>query len=74
MPKMNGFHLYQMIRKIDATIKICFITASEMHNEQVRKEVFPQFADIKDKICFFIKKPVENQDLIEQLDKIINPT
>ncbi len=68
MPKMNGFHLYQMIRKI------CFITASEMHNEQVRKEVFPQFADIKDKSCFFIKKPIENQDLIEQLDKIINPT
>ena len=74
MPKMNGFHLYQMIRKIDAKIKICFITACEMYNEQVRKEVFPQFADIKDKSCFFIKKPIENQDLIEQLDKIINPT
>jgi hypothetical protein len=37
-------------------------------------EVFPRFADIKDKSCFFIKKPIENQDLIEQLDKIINPT
>ena len=58
MPKMNGFHLYQMIRKIDSKIKICFITASEMYNEQVRKEVFPRFADIKDNNCFFIKNPL----------------
>jgi hypothetical protein len=35
-----------------------FITASEMYNEQVRKEVFAQFPDIKDKSCFFIKNPL----------------
>jgi DNA-binding response OmpR family regulator len=29
MPKMNGFDLYQRIRKIDSNVKICFLTASE---------------------------------------------
>src|SRR5947209_8352114 len=30
MPEMDGFHLYQEMKKIDNKIKVCFLTASEM--------------------------------------------
>jgi DNA-binding NarL/FixJ family response regulator len=29
MPGMNGFEFYREIKKIDGTIKLCFLTASE---------------------------------------------
>jgi len=32
MPKMNGFELYEKIKKIDNEVKVCFLTAlSELH-------------------------------------------
>ena len=29
MSKIDGFHLYQEMKKIDSKIKVCFLTASE---------------------------------------------
>jgi DNA-binding response OmpR family regulator len=37
MPKMDGFELYEQIRKIDPGVKVCFLTASEMHRKELRK-------------------------------------
>jgi two-component system, OmpR family, response regulator ChvI len=31
MPKMDGFVLYDQLKKIDPDIKVCFLTASEMY-------------------------------------------
>ena len=31
IPQMNGFELYEKIRKIDNKIKVCFITAFEVY-------------------------------------------
>jgi DNA-binding response OmpR family regulator len=66
MPKMNGFELYYKIRKLDNKVKICFITASEMYYEEIRKEAFPNI----DTNCFIIK-PIANQDLIKQVKGIL---
>ena len=33
MPKIDGFELYEQIKKVDPGVKICFLTASEMHRE-----------------------------------------
>jgi DNA-binding response OmpR family regulator len=38
MPEVDGFQLYQKVRKIDSSVKICFLTASEYYYEQFRKE------------------------------------
>ncbi len=38
MPDVDGFQLYQKVRKTDNKIKICFLTASEYHYERFRKE------------------------------------
>jgi two-component system response regulator ChvI len=67
MPVMDGFHLYQEMKKIDNKIKICFLTASELYYEQFRKE---QFTTIdKDLI---LRKPIENEDLIKKVNTIIS--
>jgi DNA-binding response OmpR family regulator len=66
MPNMNGFELYREIKKIDNKIKVCFLTASEMY--------YGAYSDIFDKLdanCF-IRKPIENKELIARINKIIN--
>src|SRR5690348_16805986 len=32
MPKMNGYEFFREIKKLDAKIKVCFLTASEIYN------------------------------------------
>jgi DNA-binding response OmpR family regulator len=33
MPKMDGYELYDKIRKIDDKVKVCFLTASERYKD-----------------------------------------
>jgi DNA-binding response OmpR family regulator len=66
MPDMNGFELYNEIKKIDNKVKVCFLTAGEMDYEQFGKELFPAL----DENCI-IQKPIENQTLIKRLNRII---
>jgi DNA-binding NtrC family response regulator len=37
MPKVNGFELYEQLKKIDPHVKVCFLTASEMYRPEVRE-------------------------------------
>ena len=63
MPKMHGFELYREIRKIDSHVKICFLTAGEMYYE-VYDDIFNENQ--------FIRKPIENKELINRVNGIIN--
>ena len=38
MPDMDGFKLYNQLRKVDPDIKILFLTASEKHFDALSKE------------------------------------
>ena len=66
MPKMDGFELYQEIIKKDNNAKVCFLTASELYYEEFRKNEF--CALDKD---LFIRKPIDNEQLAKEIDKII---
>jgi CheY-like chemotaxis protein len=67
MPVMNGFGLYNEIRKLDNKVKICFLTAGEdTYYETFRKQVYPNY----DENCI-LRKPIENQLLIKQIKSII---
>jgi two-component system, OmpR family, response regulator ChvI len=70
MPQMNGFELLREIKKIDENVKVCFLTAvSELTEYAVAiKEIFPTL----DQNCI-IKKPIENIELVKQLNQIIYP-
>jgi two-component system catabolic regulation response regulator CreB len=67
MPIINGFALYDEIKKLDNNLKICFLTAAEdTYYETFRKHAFPKY----DENCI-IRKPVENELLIKQINSII---
>jgi CheY-like chemotaxis protein len=66
LPNMNGFELYYAIKRLDDKVKICFITASEMYYEEIRKEAYPEL----DTNCF-IKKPISNEELIRQVKNML---
>jgi DNA-binding NtrC family response regulator len=66
MPEMDGFGLYEEIRKIDKEVKVCFITAYDV-NYQALRAVFPT-ASTTDDIGCFIRKPVDVDDLIKHIE------
>ena len=66
MPKMNGYDLYKELKKRDPHVNVCFITASELYYEEIRKEAFPEL----DTNCF-IKKPISNEELIRRVKNML---
>jgi CheY-like chemotaxis protein len=87
MPKMDGFQLYEEIKKIDCSVKVCFITAAAA--AATGEEIY-QHHEIRDKngknagqkqqqqqqYCelqktMFLKKPISNGILIREVNKII---
>jgi CheY-like chemotaxis protein len=76
MPKMNGFELYTEMQKIDNQVKVCFITAGEMHYEKVRKGKLEEDEEEEEQYCElnierFLQKPISNADLIKRINKIM---
>jgi DNA-binding response OmpR family regulator len=63
MPGMSGFDLYREVRKIDDKIKVAFITAFEIYEDEFSK-VLPSI-DVK---CF-IKKPVTMSELATRINE-----
>lgn len=66
MPTMDGFELYHEIKKKDANAKVCFLTASELYYEEFRKKEYSAL----DK-GLFIRKPIDNDELVNEIQKII---
>jgi CheY-like chemotaxis protein len=54
MPQMDGFVVYNEIKKLDNRIKVCFLTAYY----GIYTDLFSS-ADVK---CF-IRKPIQNEEL-----------
>jgi CheY-like chemotaxis protein len=67
MPKMDGFELYDEIKKKDPQAKICFLTASELYYEEFRKKEYHAI----DK-NLFIRKPIENEELLKEVNRIMS--
>ncbi|MFZ0222432.1 MAG: response regulator [Candidatus Nitrosopolaris sp.] len=64
MPYLNGFALYREIMRLDKKVKVCFLTAGEMYYG---------YSDIFSSLpanCF-IRKPIENQELMNRINEII---
>src|SRR5215212_2718221 len=60
--RMNGFELYEKIKKIDNNAKVCFITAYPIYFEALR-EMYPGY-----EVDCFMNKPFENEDLLGKVD------
>jgi two-component system copper resistance phosphate regulon response regulator CusR len=68
MPNMDGFELYLEIKKIDNSANVCFLTASEQYYEEFRKKEY--YALDRN---LFIRKPIENEELVKEIKEIIKP-
>ena len=66
MPKMDGFELYHEIKKKDNNAKVCFLTASELYYEEFRNKEYHALDR-----NLFIRKPIDNEDLIKEINKLI---
>lgn len=66
MPHLNGLTLYRELKKLDHDAKICFLTAGEMF--------YGDYSDIFNSVGAesFMRKPIENQKLVERVRKIIS--
>ena len=61
MPNMNGIEFYKRMKEIDEKVKVCFITASEIHYfEEIAKEIFPILGERS-----LIRKPITIDDLVK---------
>lgn len=65
MAKMNGFELCKEIRKRDSKVKICLMTAFEIHMGEFEK-VLPSI-----KVDGFITKPVHISTLYAELRRLL---
>ena len=63
MPDINGLQLYREIKKRDVKAKICFLTASE--------SIF-DIAYRFSPVYTFIRKPIQNNDLIRIVNDLLN--
>jgi CheY-like chemotaxis protein len=61
---MDGFELYHNIKKKDANAKICFLTASGLYYDEFRKKEY--YALDKG---LFIRKPIDNDELVSEYRK-----
>ena len=66
MPRINGFELYEKIKKIDNNAKVCFITAYRMYFEALR-QMYPDY-----EVDCFMDKPFENEDLLGKVASAIS--
>jgi two-component system, OmpR family, response regulator ChvI len=67
MPAMNGFELYDKIKRIDNKVKVCFISAYDVDYNTLREQ-FPSL-EID---CFLpkdiMRKPIEISKLIKRIE------
>jgi DNA-binding response OmpR family regulator len=63
MPYINGLQLYREIKKMDINSKICFLTAGESLFD-VAYKFSPVYT--------FIRKPLENKELIRIVNDLLN--
>jgi len=69
MPNIDGFELYERLKKADPDVKVCFLTASEMYHKKIRE--IEHYTLNKD---LFLQKPISTDDLIMEINKKIDST
>ena len=65
MPGMNGFELYRRLRAADKKIKICFLTAFDMHGPEFNR-VFPEV-----EISSFMTKPMSVSQFVQNVERVL---
>ena len=62
MPKLDGFGLYEQLKKMDPGIKICFLTSSESYREELRKR---KYRGLNSEL--FLEMPLPIKEIISEI-------
>ena len=65
MPGMNGFELSLELRKVDNKIKILFMTAYDIHDEDINQSKLKVLQEKP----IILKKPISLNDLVSKIKK-----
>ena len=66
MPEMDGFDLYNELKRLDPRVNVCFITASEQYHKDQREV---KHWDLGQDL--FIQKPISIEDFKREINKRI---
>jgi DNA-binding response OmpR family regulator len=66
MPEIDGFSLYEKIKKLDDKVAICFLTAADDAYYKTSKKKHPSISENG-----VIYKPVDNESLLRQINSIL---
>ena len=66
IPEMDGFSLYEKIKKLDNKVIICFLTATHDTYYDILKKNYPNINEN----CV-IHKPVDNECLLKQIKSVL---
>lgn len=67
MPKMDGFELYQKMKKMDNKVKVCFISAYDVNYTALREQIPSLELDCLNSKSI-IRKPIEISKLIGAIE------
>jgi len=65
MPLIDGFSLYEEIKKLDDKVIICFLTAAGTHYKFLKKN----YPSINEDCVIY--KPVDNESLLRQIKSVL---
>ena len=68
MPRINGLNFYTAIRDKICYSKICFFSATEYNDDEI-KDIFPE---LKEQKTVLIQKPIKIKELSNKVMEIIN--
>jgi len=67
MPNMDDFELHRKAKELDNAVKVCLMTASETYYETIREKEHPSLSK-----ALFIYKPIEKEDRVKKINKILD--
>jgi response regulator RpfG family c-di-GMP phosphodiesterase len=65
MPKMDGYELYDKIKKIDDKVRVCFLTA--YGSDEFKARFLPTLSDG----ISFMRKPITTDELVKKTNEMI---
>ena len=66
LPAIDGFSLYEKIRKLDDKVTICFLTAADKAYCKILKNHHPSIKE-----DYVIHKPVDNESLLKRIKSML---
>jgi len=66
MPVIDGFSLYEKIKRLDDKVIICFLTAADDAYYEISKKKHPGINE-----NYVIHKPVDNESLLRQIKSVL---